>query len=121
MRRSWLEIEPRAVHAILDLNDPKVRVKGNFPSESFLRLVGIDVWPAVRASEDSVEAARSGSRDGLWRRSIEGRMPVQVIDFDENGASLSRATTAEDRAHPFHSAPAQIGGDPNVGAQAQRI
>jgi hypothetical protein len=121
MRRSRLEIEPGAVHAILDLNDPKVGVEGDFPFESLLRFVGIDVWPAVCASEDSVDAARSGSRDGLWRRPIEGRTPVQVIDFDENGASFSGATTSEDRGHPFHSASAQIRGDPNVGAQAQRI
>jgi hypothetical protein len=44
-----------------------------------------------------------------------------MIDFNENRASLRSAAAAEDRAHPFHSASTQIGGDPNVGAQTQRI
>jgi hypothetical protein len=44
-----------------------------------------------------------------------------VIDFHEYGASLRSAAAAEDGAHSFHSAPTQIGRDPNVGAQPQWI
>ncbi len=115
------EIEPGAVQPILDLNDPKVGVKRNFPFESLLRLVGIDVRPGMRESEDSVDAARRVRSEGLWRRSIERRAPVQVIDFDENSAGLRGASPAKDRACPFHSAATQIGRYPDVGAQAQRI
>jgi hypothetical protein len=44
-----------------------------------------------------------------------------MVDFHENSASFRRAPATEDRADSFHSASTQIGGDPNVGAQAQRI
>jgi hypothetical protein len=44
-----------------------------------------------------------------------------MIDFDENRASFRGAATAEDGAHPFHSASTQIGGDPDIGTQAQRV
>ena len=121
MRRLRREIEPGAVHAILDLDDPKVGIKRNFPLEPLLRLVGIDVRPGMRESEDPFDAGRRVRSEGLRRRSVERRAPVQVIDFDENGASLRGASAAKDRARPFHSASTQIGRDPDVGAQAQRI
>ena len=115
------EIEPGAVRAILDLNNPKVGIKCDFPFEPLLRLVGIDRRPGMRAGEDPFDAGRRVSREGLRRRPVERRAPVQVIDFDENGAGLRGAAPAKDGARPFHSASAQIGRDPNVGAQAQRI
>ncbi len=121
MQRLRREIEPGAVHASLDLNDPKVWVERNFAFESLLSLVGIDVWLLMRASEDSVDAARRVRHEGLRRRSIERRAPVQVIDLDKNGAGLRGASPAQDRADPFDSASTQIGGDPDVGTQAQRV
>jgi hypothetical protein len=121
MGRSRREIEPGTVDAILDLNDPKVWIKRNFPLESLVRLAGIDVWTAVRASKGSVDAERRVRNEGLRRRSIESRASVQVIDLHKNGAGLRGASPAKDRAHPFHSASTQIGRDPDVGAQAQWI
>ena len=121
MRRLRREIEPGAVDAILDLDNPQVGIKGDFPFEPLFRLTGVDERPRMGASEDSVDARRRVRRLGLRRGSIERRAPVQVIDFDENRASLRGATTAEDRAHPFHSASTQIGGDPDVRPQAQWI
>jgi hypothetical protein len=113
------EIEPGAVDAILDLDNPQIGIKGDFPFEPLLRLAGLDEHPRMGASEDSVDARGRVRSLGLWRGSIERRAPVQVIDFDENGASLRSAATAEDRADPFHSASTQIGGDPDVRTQAQ--
>jgi hypothetical protein len=121
MPRLRREIEPSAVHAILDLNDPKVWIKRDFPLESLIRLAGIDVWTAVRPSKRSVDAERRVRNEGLRRGSIESRAPVQVIDLHKNGAGLRGASPAKDRAHPFHSASTQIGRDPDVGAQAQWI
>jgi hypothetical protein len=121
MRRLRREIEPGAVDAILDLDNPQVGIKGDFPFEPLLRLAGVDEHPRMSASEHPVNADRRVRGLGLWRGSIERRAPVQMIDFDENRASLRSATTAEDRAHPFHSASTQIGGDPDVRTQAQRI
>jgi hypothetical protein len=121
MRRLRREIEPGAVDAILDLDDPQVGIKGDFPFEPLLRLAGIDEQPRMSASEHSLDTRRRVRGLGLRHRSIERRAPVQVIDFDENRASLRGAATAEDRAHPFHSASTQISGDPDVGTQAQWI
>jgi hypothetical protein len=121
MRRLRREIEPGALDALLDLHNPQVGIKGDFPFEPLLRLAGVDERPRMSASEDSVDARRRVRGLGLRRRSIERRAPVQVIDFDENRASLRSAATAEDRAHPFHSASTQVGGDPDVGSQAQWI
>ena len=121
LRRLRREIEPRAVRAILDLDDPKVRVKRNFPFEPPLRLVGVNRRPRMREGEDPINTGRRVRSEGLRRRSIERGASVQMIDLDENSAGLRSAAAAEDRAYPFHSASPQIGGDPNVGAQAQRI
>jgi hypothetical protein len=119
--RSRREIEPGAVGAILDLDNPQVRIKGDFPFKPLLRLAGVDERPRVSASEHSIDADRRVRSLGLWRGSIERRVPVQVIDLDENRARLCSATTPEDRAPAFHPASTQIGGDPDVGTQAQRI
>jgi hypothetical protein len=121
MRRLRREIEPGAVDAILDLDNPQVGIEGDFPFEPLLRLARVDEHPSMSASEDSLDAGRRVRGLGLRRGSVERRAPVQVIDFDENRASLRSATTAEDRARPFHSASTQIGGDPDVGTQAQWI
>jgi hypothetical protein len=120
-RRLRREVEPGAVRAILDLNDPKVGVKRNFPFESPLRFVRVKRRPRMCDGEDPINTARGVRSEGLRRRSIERGAPVQMIDLNENRASLRSAAAAKDRAYPFHSASTQIGGDPNVGAQAQRI
>ena len=117
----WRKIEPSAVRAILDLHNPKVGIKRDLPFEPLLGRGGIDGRLAVRPCEKSFDAGFRRGRDGLRRRLIERRAPVQMIDFHKNGASLGGAAAPEDGACPFHSAPAQIGRDPNVGAQAQRV
>jgi hypothetical protein len=121
MRQLRREIEPGAVDPILNLDNPEVGIEGDFPFEPFLRLADVDEHPRMSASEDPVDARRRVRDLGLRRGSIERRAPVQMIDFDENRASFRGAATAEDGAHPFHSASTQIGGDPDVGAQAQRV
>jgi hypothetical protein len=121
MRGLRREIEPGAVDAILDLDNPQVGIKGDFPFEPLFHLTGVDTRRCMGASEDSVDATRRVRCLRLWRGSIERRAPVQMIDFDENRAGLGGATTAEDRARPFHSASTQIGGDPDVRPQAQWI
>lgn len=75
----------------------------------------------MRAREKPFDPSSSVRRDGLWSGLVKGRASVQVIDFDQNRASLGSAAAAQDGAHPLHPAPTQIGGDPNIGAQAQRI
>ena len=115
------EIEPSAVRAILDLDNPKVGIKRDFPFEPLLGRGGIDGRLAVRACEKSFDAGFRRGRDGLRRRLIERRAPVQMIDFHKNCAGLGGAAAPKDGARPFHSAPTQIGRDPNVGAQAQRV
>jgi hypothetical protein len=119
MRRLRREIEPGAVDAILDLDNPQVGIKGYFPFESLFRLTGIDKRPRMGASEDSVDARRRVRRLRLRGGPIKRRATIQVIDFDENRAGLGGAAAEEDRARPFHSASTQIGGDPDVRPQAQ--
>jgi hypothetical protein len=121
MRQLRREIEPGAVDAILNLDNPEVGIEGDFPFEPFLRLAGVDEHSRMSASKDAIDPRRRIRGLGLRRGSIERRAPVQMIDFDENRAGLRSAATAEDGAHPFHSASTQIGGDPDVGAQAQRV
>ena len=75
----------------------------------------------MREGEDSVDAARRIRCEGLWRRSIQRRASVQMIDLDKNGAGLRSAAAAKHRVHPLHSTSSQIGGDPNVGAQSHRV
>ena len=81
--------------------------------------LGSDAVPAVRPSENPLDARTKLGGDGLRRRPVEGRASVQVIDLDENGASLRGAAAAQRRACPLHSASTQISGDPDVGPQAQ--
>ena len=121
MRRLRLEIEPCAIRAVLDLDDPKVGIKCDFPLEPLLRRAGIDERLLMRSREKPFDPRLRGGRNGLRRRLIERGAPVQVIDFDENGAGLRGAAAAKNGVRPFHSAPTQIGRDPNVGAQAQWI
>jgi hypothetical protein len=114
------EIEPSSIHAVLDFDNPEVGVKGDLSFEPRLGFVGIDQRPRVRSGKHSVDAARRLSRDRLRRGPIDRRASIEVIDFDENSAGLRSAAPAQDGADPFHSAPTQIGRDPNVGAQAHR-
>ena len=116
MRR---EIEPGALLAIFDLHNPKVGIKRDFPPEPLLRRNRIDGRVLVRAGEKPFDARRRGG-EGLRRRLIKRRPPVQVIDFHKNGASFGGPAATEDGARSFHSASTQIGRDPDVGAQAQR-
>jgi hypothetical protein len=113
-------IEPSPVHAVFDLDNPNVGVKGDLSFEPRLGFLGIDQRPRVRPGEHPVDAARRLSCNRLWRRPIEGRASIEVIDFDENSAGLRSAPPAQDGARPFHSAPTQISSDPNVGAQPHR-
>ena len=67
------EIEPGALCAVLDLDDPKVWIKRNFPFEPLLRLVGIDPRLLVRTGEKPFESEGRVAREGLRRRLIERR------------------------------------------------
>ena len=115
------EIEPSAVDAPLDLHNPQVGIEGDFPFEPLLRLTGLDERSRMGAGEHPVDPRRSVRGLRLRGGPIVRRAAIQLIDFDENGASLRSAATSEDRAHPFHSASTQIGGDPDVGTQTQWI
>jgi hypothetical protein len=121
IRRSGRQIEPGALCAVLDLDDPKVRIERNFPFEALFRRARIDAVPVMRPGENPLDPWPQLGSHGLGRRRVQRRAAVQVINFHENGASFCRATAAEDRACPFNSASTQIGGDPYVGAQSQWI
>ena len=115
----WRQIEPSAGGAVLDLNDPNVGIKRDFPFEPLLRLAGIDPFPTMGPNKHPLDAGLRLNGGGLRRRAIERRAPIQMVDFHENGASFRRASATKDRAQSFHSTSTQIGGDPNVRAQAQ--
>jgi hypothetical protein len=114
-RRSGRKVEPGAGRAVLNLDDPEVGIEGDFPFEPLLRLAGTDAVPTMSPNENGLGG------HGLRRRPVERRAAVQVIDFHENSAGFRGPAAAKDRARPFHSASTQIGGDPNVGAQAQPV
>ena len=71
------QIEPDAVHAILELNNPKIRIERQFPLEPILRLIGIDGRLLMRSREKPFDARLSVGRDRLRSRFVEGRTPVQ--------------------------------------------
>jgi hypothetical protein len=121
LRRSRRKIEPGAGWAILNLDDPEVRIEGDLPFEPLFRLAGIDAVAIMRPNENPLDAWLEIGGKGLRRWPVERRAPVQVVDFHENRASLCGAATAKHRARAFHSASTQIGGDPNVGAQPQSV
>src|SRR5271170_2492990 len=98
LRRSRRKIEPGAGWAILNLDDPEVRIEGDLPFEPLLRLAGIDAVPTMRPKENPLDARLEIGGKGLRRRPIERRASVQVIDFDENRAGLCGAATAKHRA-----------------------
>lgn len=114
------EIEPGAGRTVLYLDDPEVWIEGDLPFEPFFRLTGIDVVATMRHHENPLDAGPDLGGHRLWGRPVERRAPVQMIDPDENGAGLRGAAAAKDRARSFQSTSTQIGGDPKVGAQAQR-
>jgi hypothetical protein len=113
------QIEPGAGRAVLDLNDPNIGIKRDFPFETSFRLAGIDRFSTMRPNKHPLDAGRRLNGRGLRRRTIERRAPIQMVDLHENGAGFGRAPATEDRARSLHSASTQIGGDPNVRAQAQ--
>jgi len=120
LRRSGREIEPGAGRPVLNLDDPEVGIEADLAREVgfHLRLGG------GHRLEGGAEGAVRWAllpECGLRRRPVEGGAAVQVIDLHENRASLCGAAAAKDRACPFHSTSTQIGGDPNVGAQAQPV
>jgi hypothetical protein len=64
------QIEPSAGRAVLDLNDPNVGIKRDFPFEPLFRVVGIDPFPTMRPNKHPLNAGRRLSGCGLRRRSI---------------------------------------------------
>ena len=64
------QIEPSANSAILDLNDPNVRIKRDFPFEPPFRLAGIDPFPSMRPNKHPLDAGLRLNGCGLRRRTI---------------------------------------------------
>ena len=65
MRRSGCEIEPGALCAVLDLDDPKVRIERDLPFEAFFRRARIDAVPVMRPGENPLDPRPQLGSHGL--------------------------------------------------------
>lgn len=64
------QIEPSAGGAVLDLDDPNVRIKRDFPFEPLFRLAGIDPFPTMRPDKHPLDAGLRLDGYGLRRRTV---------------------------------------------------
>ena len=117
-RGSTDEIEPYATVAILDLDNPKVRIERDFALKPLFGLARLDPFRLVRPDEGSFDAPFPFDRHRLRGRLVDGGTAVQPIDFDEDRSRFRRAAAAEHRALALRAASSQIGGDPQVRPQA---
>src|SRR5271166_7073066 len=116
--RSADEIEPHAAVAILDLDNPKVRIVRDFAREPLFGLARLDPFRLVRPDEGSFDASLPFDRHRLRGRLVEGGTAVEAIDFDEDRSGFRSTPAAEHRALALRAAAAQIGRDPHVRPQA---
>jgi len=69
-RGSGRKVEPGAGRAVLNLDNPEVRIEGDFPREPLLRRAGLDVVAVMRAGEDPLDARLQVGGCGLRRGSV---------------------------------------------------
>ncbi len=100
---------------ILGLDDPEIRVEADLGREPALGLGRIDPVLAMDLGEHPVLAILQLA---LRRRPEHGGSPVQPIDLDEDRSGFRRAAAAQDGRRAFQRAAAQIGGNPDIGAQS---
>ena len=110
-------IEKMTPGAVLDFEDPRVRVEAQFPREAFLDLgLGSGLF-AEAPAEHSVRWPRV-VEDALRRRTEQLGGAVEPIELDENSPGLLGTTPAHGRKGSFDMTAADIGRDPDCRFQA---
>jgi len=112
-------IEHVAPGAILDLDDPQIRVETNLAFEIGLGLGLRHRLLLETGVKRSIDRARFIERR-LRGRAVKLRRPVEPIDLDEDGARLLGAAPAHHRERAFDMAAAQVGGNPDARFEAHR-
>src|SRR6185437_4933265 len=114
-------IEEIASGAVLNLDNPYIRVKSDF---AYQPCFDIGVRRRFAAAEHSREHAIGGLcliKGGLRRRSIQCGSAVETANLNKDRTGLVGATPAHRREYAFRVAAAQIGRHPNTGFQPHRL
>ena len=107
-------IEPGPSFGVFDFDNPQVRIEGNLALKPLVRVHGIDPFRLVGARKDPFDAAPCVRCRRLGRGTIQRRATAPQLNLNEDRACFGRAAATQNRARPFSSASAQIGGDPYV-------
>ena len=111
------EVEPRPPFAILDFDDPKIRVEADFSPQAALDLGGLDPVVLMGAPPEALDASLGAfGQFALRRRSIKGGAAVEPVKLDEDRAGFRRASPAQDGVCAFDFAAPDVSRDPDVGA-----
>ena len=70
MRLRPRQIEPCALRAVLDFNDPQIGIKRYFPFKPRVRRVGINPFLLMRPRKNPLDAGFEFSRFGLRRGTV---------------------------------------------------
>src|SRR5262245_2647860 len=103
--------------AVLDFEDPGVRVEAQFPREAFLDLRLRSRLLAETPAEQSIRWMRV-VEGALRRRTEELRRAVEPVQLHENGPSLLSTAPPHGGESPFGVAAADVRRDPDGRFQA---
>src|SRR5689334_10263670 len=108
------EIQEVAPCPVVDLDEPEIWVEAQFARHALFHV------ERHHALQDRREQALAALLEkDLRRRAEEARRAVEAIELHENRTGLGSAALAQSRIETLDRAPAQIGGDPEIGAQAR--
>ena len=113
------QIKKVAAISILDFDDPQVGVESEFLAKAVFGAGRIDPLFVMQTTPQAISGRHR--HIGLRRGPEHRDAPVEPVDLDEDGARLSRAATAQNRAGAYRITSPQIGRDPEVGPQPHRL
>src|SRR5947208_8358688 len=106
--------------AVLNLDDPGIRVKTDFAREALLDL-GVRLRFVAKTAHECAIRGVGFIERGLRRGAVEVRGPVEPVELDEDRARLLSAAMSHRREGAFDVAATNIGRHPDRGFEAHRL
>ena len=101
--------------AVLDLDEPEIRIEPGFPREKFVSLRDVD---RGRSEWGDPPAIAFRAIESSGRRSEDEAAPVEAVDLDEDGAGVVVAVAHHDGRRALDGTTADIGFHPEFSAQS---